>query len=165
MSIAPLLLAVVVATIALATDLRARRIPNWLTAGGVLAGIVGNLLLGGLSGGALALAGAGLGFVLLLPFYVVRGVGAGDVKLLAALGALVGPITLLAVAAVGALVGGLMSIIILARRGTLSLFVHQLFVMHTPPTLSGAKAPYAVAIASGVYIALLPRFSALVFGG
>jgi Flp pilus assembly protein protease CpaA len=50
-----------------------------------------------------------------------------------------------------------MSVVILARRGRLSLAAHQLFVMRTVPTPSGAKAPYAVAIASGVYLALLQQ--------
>src|SRR5439155_24771042 len=103
---------------------------------------------------------AALGFVLLIPFYAMRAMGAGDVKLLAALGAILGPQILLTAAAGGALVGGLMSLIILARRGRLSLAIHQLFIMHTMPTPSGAKAPYAVAIASGVYLAVLRQLAA-----
>ena len=54
-----------------------------------------------------------------------------------------------------------MSLIILARRGRLSLALHQLFVMHTIPTPSGAKAPYAVAIASGVYLVVLRQLATL----
>jgi prepilin peptidase CpaA len=155
MTAIPAVLALLIASIGLMTDLRTRRIPNWLTVGALIGGLLVNLLLGGSQGVVSALAGAGLGFVLLIPFYAVRAMGAGDVKLLAALGALLGPQTLLVAAAAGALVGGLMSLIILARRGRLALAVHQMFVMHTIPTPSGAKAPYAVAIASGVYVAVL----------
>lgn len=157
----PLLLATITVSIALVSDLRSRRIPNWLTLGGFLLGMATNLLVLGPDGLLVALSGAGLGFLLLFPFYLLRGVGAGDVKLLAAVGSLLGPQMLLAAAAYGALVGGLMSLIILARRGRLGFALHQLFVMHTMPTQSGAKAPYAVAIASGTYLAagtsVLPR--------
>jgi prepilin peptidase CpaA len=155
MTALPAVLALLIASVGLITDVRTRRIPNWLTAGALIGGLLVNLLVGGPQGVLSALAGAGLGFALLIPFYVIRAMGAGDVKLLAALGALLGPETLLVAAAAGALVGGLMSLIILARRGRLSLAVHQMFIMHVIPTPSGAKAPYAVAIAMGVYVAVL----------
>ena len=148
-------LATLAASVALVTDMRSRRIPNWLTVSVLLAGLLVNLLANGFDGLLSALAGAALGFALLIPFYALRAMGAGDVKLRAALGAVLGPQVLLGTAAGAALVGGLMSLIILARRGRLSLALHQLFVMHTIPTPSGAKAPYAVAIASGVYLAVL----------
>jgi prepilin peptidase CpaA len=149
----PAAIALIVATLALATDVRSRRIPNWLTGSALLVGLLTNVLLSGLNGGAAAIEGAGLGFALLVPFYLLKVMGAGDVKLLAALGALVGPHTLLIVAAAGALAGGVVSVIILARLGRLSLALHQIVVLHAPPQPSGAKAPYAVAIASGVYVA------------
>ena len=161
MNALPAVLALLAASIGLLTDLRTRRIPNWLTASALIAGLLVNLFLGGPQGVLSALAGAGLGFLLLIPFYAIRAMGAGDVKFLAALGALLGPQTLLVAAAAGAVVGGLMSVIILARLGRLSLAVHQMFVMHTIPTPSGAKAPYGVAIASGVYLAVLRSWQML----
>jgi prepilin peptidase CpaA len=160
----PILIAVTAASIALVTDVRTRRIPNWLTLGACVFGLLLSLLVGGLQGGVSSLAGAALGFLLLIPFYVIRAMGAGDVKLLAGLGALLGPELLLVVATGGALVGGLMSLMILARRGRLSLAVHQLFIMRTIPTPSGAKAPYAVAIASGVYLCVLRQLAAAYSG-
>lgn len=151
--------ALVAASVAMLSDLRTRRIPNWLTIGVFVIGLVLNLLASGPSGLASAAVGGLVGFGLLIPFYAMRAMGAGDVKLLAALGALLGVQTVLAVAAAGALVGGVMSLIILARRGRLPLAIHQLFVMHTMPTPSGAKAPYAVAIASGVYFVVLRQLT------
>jgi prepilin peptidase CpaA len=164
-----MLVASVVALLALLTDVRARRIPNWLTAGALLLGLTANLLLGGLadglsgalSGGLTALTGAALGFGLLFPFYLIRvnglghAIGAGDVKLLAALGAIVGPHVLVSVAVYGALAGAVQSIVILANQRRLGLLLHQTMVMGTAPTLGGGKAPYGVAIAAGVFAALL----------
>ena len=162
--VVPVVVAVLAASYALVTDVRSRRVPNWLTAGGFVAGILLNLLAFGPQGGLSALGGGALGFALLIPFYLMGVMGAGDVKLLAACGALLGPQSLLSVATAGALVGGLMSLMILARRGRLTLALHEMFVMHTIPTPSGAKAPYAVAIASGVYLAVLPGLPMILLG-
>src|SRR5260370_34216103 len=96
-----MLTAAIVALIALVMDVRARRIPNWLTASAVLMGLTANLLLGSLSDGVsgalsgalTALVGAALGFGLLFPFYLIRvngmghAIGAGDGSLLPALAA------------------------------------------------------------------------------
>jgi prepilin peptidase CpaA len=168
-SIFLMLAAGTVAFIALVTDLRARRIPNWLTAGGVVVGICANVLLrsasdgapGALSGSLFAVAGAALGFGLLFPFYMIRvgglgrAIGAGDVKLLAALGAILGPQVVIAVVIYSALAGALQSIVILANQRRLTLLLHQTLVMHSAPTLGAGKAPYAVPIAIGVCLAMV----------
>jgi len=133
-------IAILVVSLAAFLDVRTRRIPNWLTLGLVIIGVALNLWRAGLMGAELALAGTVLGFLMLLPFYALGGIGAGDVKLLAAVGALLGPELLVSVAAYGALVGGLMSVVILARR---SKWLPQ----------NGATGPYGVAIASGVFLA------------
>jgi prepilin peptidase CpaA len=161
----PILAAAVVALSAVVTDLRWRRVPNWLTGGGLLLGLVGNLALGALSdgeSGALAaglsaMAGAGLGFALLFPLYAIRAMGAGDVKLLVALGAIVGPHVLVSVAVYSGVAGAVQSLIILANRGTLKLLLSQTLVLGSMPTpaLSGRKAPYAVAIAAGVWLTMV----------
>jgi prepilin peptidase CpaA len=154
MTLVPLL-AAAVAGVAACFDLRWRRIPNWLTLGAAVLGLAANVWLSGLTGGLTALSGLALGLALLLPFYVLRAVGAGDVKLLAALGALLGPQALISVALYGAVVGGLMSAAILLGRGRLMLALNELVIQRTTPSLSGATAPYAVAIASGVYLSML----------
>src|SRR4051794_10509095 len=102
-------------SVAALVDLRYRRIPNALTAGLILVGIALNFGRFGTLGIGLAVGGAALGLVLLLPLYVIRAMSAGDVKLLAGLGAVLGPHVLISVAVYGALVGGLISAVMLAR--------------------------------------------------
>jgi prepilin peptidase CpaA len=135
-------------------DLWSRRIPNWVTFGTLLGGIALNAWLHGVDGALIALSGAGLGLAMLLPFYAMRALGAGDVKLLAAVGALIGPQALVSVAVYGALVGGAISVVILLRRRLLSHTLGDM-LRGALPRRSGATAPYGVAIASGVYLSLL----------
>lgn len=150
--------AAVVAGLAAVIDVRTRRIPNWLTLGGLLGGCVIQVLQAGPSGLAVALGGAALGFGLLLPFYVVRAMGAGDVKLLAAVGALMGPVILVSIGLYAAIVGGLISAGMLAQRRVLGRSLFGLARSPLRVQRSGIKAPYGVAIASGVYLSmLLPR--------
>jgi prepilin peptidase CpaA len=92
-------------------DWRTRRIPNWLTVSGFLAGITLNSILGGWHGARQSLEGAGLALGLLLPFVLMRGLGAGDWKLMGAVGALTGWRAMLFVFVVSALLAGLTAII------------------------------------------------------
>ena len=71
-------------------DWRTRRIPNWLSVSGLLTGIAANAILGGWHGAKASLEGAGLALGLLLPVVLLRGLGAGDWKLMGSVGALVG---------------------------------------------------------------------------
>jgi prepilin peptidase CpaA len=165
----PMLAAAGVAGMAAVTDVRARRLPNWLTGGALLLGLLLNLVLSSVSDGSNGLfsaglssaAGAALGFGFLFPLYLVRvsgvgrAMGAGDVKLLAALGAIAGPQAIVSIALYGAIAGGAQSVIILASHGRLWRMVHQTLVVQTAPPISGRKAPYAVAIAAGVCLTLL----------
>jgi prepilin peptidase CpaA len=143
------------AGVAAVIDISSRRIPNWVTFAAFLAGVGLNAWLAGPSGAVLAMAGAALGATLLLPFYAIRAMGAGDVKLLAAIGALLGPQMLVSVAVYGALIGGAMSVVILLVRRRLVLTVNEILVQRRAPTRSGATAPYGVAIASGVYLSFI----------
>src|SRR5580700_3071936 len=72
------------------TDLRSRRIPNWLTVPGLLIGVTASTVVSGWSGLANSLKGAAVGLALLLPFVLLRSLGAGDWKLAGALGAFAG---------------------------------------------------------------------------
>jgi prepilin peptidase CpaA len=87
----PWVLAVALALVAGMGDLRSRRIPNRLTVPALLLGVLVNSLLTGWKGFLLSLEGAGLGLAILLPVVLLRGLGAGDWKLMGALGAMVGP--------------------------------------------------------------------------
>ncbi len=120
-------LAVVIvgATVAAIVDLRTRRIPNLLSGGLAALG----LLLAGLqmTGTGLAAAAGGLlvGLLLMLPGHLLGRTGAGDVKLLAALGTLLGP-SGAAVAFVYTLIaGGLLVVIVAAQRGRLETTVSR----------------------------------------
>lgn len=151
----PSYIAALVATIAMITDIRFRRIPNWLTAGSVVLGLLLQARASGLEGLAMAIFGTCLGLSVLFPFYLLRVMGAGDVKLLAGLGALVGPHTLVSIVIFSALAGGVIAAIMLARRGRLLLTLRSMLLRQSPPSLSGATAPYAVAIAAGTYLSLV----------
>jgi prepilin peptidase CpaA len=111
-------LAVVLALLAGWTDWRSRRIPNWLTVPGLLIGLAVNTVAGGWVGLKIALLGAGLGLLVLLPFVLVRSLGAGDWKLAGALGAFVGPGALLDLLMVSVFIAGVMALglVIYKRR-------------------------------------------------
>lgn len=72
-------------------DCRFRRIPNWLNLCGLILGCGFNLYYFGIRGGIQAGEGLALAATVYLPLYLLRGMGAGDVKLMAAIGSLAGP--------------------------------------------------------------------------
>lgn len=83
--------AVVIFTlVALVCDLRTRRLPNWLTVPGLAAGLGYHFVTGGWHGLLLSIAGFATGFSILLVLWLMGGSGAGDVKLMGALGAWLG---------------------------------------------------------------------------
>lgn len=92
-------------------DWRVRRIPNWLTVSGFFLGISLNSILGGWRGASSSLAGAALALGLLLPLVLLRGFGAGDWKLMGAVGALLGWHAMLVVLIVSCLLTGLAALI------------------------------------------------------
>ncbi len=98
-------------------DWRSRRIPNWLTVPALGGGLLANTVAWGWLGSKAALEGAGLGLALLLPFVLLRGLGAGDWKLMGALGAWVGPSRLVVVLLGTVLIAGTMAIFQMIRYG------------------------------------------------
>jgi len=101
--------------IASVSDLRERRVPNWLTVGMLFGGLLARFLTAGLQGLTLGLAGALVGLVVLLYPFARGWIGGGDVKLLSACGGWLGPLLVLEVALVGAVVGGVLSVVCLLR--------------------------------------------------
>ena len=83
--------AILLSVIAGWTDWRSRRIPNWLTVPGFALGVMLSTKSDGWSGLKTSLLGTGLAFALLLPFWLLKSLGAGDLKFAAALGAYTGP--------------------------------------------------------------------------
>jgi prepilin peptidase CpaA len=110
-----LLLAIFVLVAAI-YDLRARQVPNWLTMSALTVAVV----LQGATGGPHGLRSAGLGFalalLLTLPLFALRGLGGGDVKLMAASGAMTGPAAFLVLFAVNAILGGIVALVLLLRK-------------------------------------------------
>src|SRR3954470_18499950 len=102
--------------IAVVTDVRTRRIPNWLTGSLAAAGFGVACAGGGLTPGQAAL-GLLAGLLLMMPSHVIGATGAGDVKLMAAVGALVGPGATLRAFLFTAVAGGVFALAVAARRG------------------------------------------------
>ena len=164
--IPPLVVALVILTAS--TDIVCRRIPNRVIAAGLLAAFLVNaVLLGPVTGMGDALAGALTGFTLLIPLYLLRATAAGDVKLLATIGAWVGPSMILYVALVSFVIGGVWSIAWTLFRGRMTQLLLNLWsIAHGGWRLqqngvgasSGIKSvgtlPYGVAIAAGTLVML-----------
>ncbi len=92
------------------------RVPNWITFPMVLSGLVYSTSVGGLSGLNSGLLGMCVGLLTLLPLYAVGGMGAGDVKLMAGIGAWLGWEVTLAAFAVSTVVGAIMAVIMVLWR-------------------------------------------------
>ena len=123
----------VVAVIALAigfaacvTDVRTRRIPNALTFGAAALGLAFHGVVGGFAGLWTAGLGWVVGVALFLPFFMLRGMGGGDVKLLAALGAWLGPGGVFWLAIYATLAGGVMAVGFSVARGYLTTALRNL---------------------------------------
>ena len=145
-------------------DVRERRIPNWLVLAGILAGIALNTFLY-TAGLWFALKGIGIAMLIYFPLWLVRGMGAGDVKLMAAVGAIVGPMNWLGVLVFTSVFGAVAGIVLVFSKGRLAStlmnirgIVTSLVTFHKPyeqnPTLdvgneSALRLPHGVAIAFG----------------
>ena len=147
-------------------DLRTRRIPNWLTVPGLCVGVVVNGALGGWHGMLLALQGAGLALGLLLALVLMRALGAGDWKLMGAVGALLGPRPFLSVLVTAILVAGAMGTVQVIRAHRVRVTLRNMWVLvqgffafglqaHPEISLdnpSVLKLPFGVAVAIAAVI-------------
>jgi len=165
---------------AVASDVRSRRIPNQLVVLGLLAGFTLQATVTPGAGlfsepfGALGLlkaaAGMALGLLLLLPMYALGAMGAGDVKLMAMLGAFLGPLDIVGAGLSSVLAGGVLALLVALCQGSLRKVTGNVKLMVLGSVLRGmsggsaridaplaatGQLPYAVAIASGTMSYLL----------
>ncbi len=153
------LVLVAVLAVAVVTDLRSRRIPNLLTFPALGLGILLNSAFLGLDGLKISGEAALLAMAILLPLYMFKGLGAGDVKLMAAIGALKGPEFLIYTFAWAAIFGGGMAMLGLLRSRRVGLaFSHLVYFRFFPRPdgtfISAGRLPYAPAIALGALFVL-----------
>jgi len=157
--------AVVLSLIAAWTDLRSRRIPNWLTVPGAVVGLVLNAVFDRWSGVKASLLGIVVGLGLLLLFVLLRSLGAGDWKLAGALGAFAGPGLLVDLLIGSVFVAGLMAVaLVIYRRRVMQTLrnIGHILVSLVTFRLPGArvsldnpdalKVPYGVALAFTVVL-------------
>ncbi len=123
-------------------DLRNREIPNWLTFGGIVAGLAIHFYLSGWHGLQLSSAGLGLAALVFVPIFLMRWLGGGDVKLWAAVGALTGATNLIVIFVFDALMGGVVALIAVITRGRSRRTLHNILRMFS--ALLHGKAPYRV---------------------
>ena len=164
----PSVVALAVGLTACVTDLKSRRIPNVLTFGAAVAALAFHAITAGWSGLGDAAAGWAVGLVVFLPFFVLKGIGGGDVKLMAALGAWLGPEKALWVGFWSALAGGPMALIVVLSRGyarqafaniwslltfwrTQGLRPHPGLTLDSP---GSPRLPYALPITVGLIVTL-----------
>jgi prepilin peptidase CpaA len=133
--------ALVFGALCMASDLRSRRIPNALSGCGMLAGVALNAFYFGGSGLGASAAGFAVALLLLLLPFALGGIGGGDVKMMAAMGALLGlQVTLLALGA-GLALGGVIMSVHLLRLGRLRQTVRTVGAMATASALTGSLEP------------------------
>ena len=147
--------------LALGYDIASRRIPNWLVGMGLLAGLSFGLIDHAGMGAGNSLLGAFAGFAIMLPLHLLRAMGAGDVKLMASVGAFLGPMPTLGAALLTFMAGGVLSLIVALWSGSMRRVLANLQLMgmlaltdhssglspHDVQTTG--RLPYALAIAAG----------------
>jgi len=149
------------------TDLRTRRIPNVLSFGAIAAGVLLNCLLRGPLGAVSSLAGLLLTVGVLLGPFSLGGLGGGDVKMMGAVGALLGPAAALSGLAIGVMCGGLIAVAYLVRLGRLreilaatqrmftgAVLTHSLTPLRIP-AVQTVTLPYSVPLGLGTVASLL----------
>lgn len=162
MALFPLVLLCMLLTACVWHDVRARRIPNAIVLPGALAALALHALLPGGLGLAAAAGGWALGLALLMPMYALRLMGAGDVKLLAMVGAFFGASQIFTVFLLTLVAGGVLALVVAGWQGQLRRLLGNAWQMAihsgmaalagslsvTPPTAASGRLPYAIAIAA-----------------
>lgn len=163
-TITSFVLATVLGT-AVVTDLRSSRIPNWLTFSAMGMGILIQTWIGGLTGALSSLAGLAVGMGLFFLLYVCKALGAGDVKLMAAIGAMLGPSAVLSVVVLTMIVGGVYALGAMAYQWGMTATSRKLACVTYGTMITGGaigvrelqlpfKLRYGLAIAVGTLLFL-----------
>jgi prepilin peptidase CpaA len=152
------LVLVVLALLACRSDLRSRRIPNWISVTMLIAGVIVSIVRLGVADGVLfGAAGMLTGLALWLPAYAARLIGAGDVKLFAGGAAWLGWQGALLAAVITAVAGGILGLVwLLRRRGKESAALSVMMALSSPRLLQlqpldrRERVPYALAVGVGL---------------
>jgi prepilin peptidase CpaA len=153
-----------IASLACVTDLNSRRIPNGLTFGAALLGFLYQFLSGGFDGLGQAAAGWVVGAAIFIVPFALGGLGGGDVKLLAALGAWLGPADVLWLSLYAGVAGGVLAIVVSALYGYLGTALQNVYLLlchwrvagiESVPSITlehstGPKLAYAFPILTGL---------------
>jgi prepilin peptidase CpaA len=146
-------------------DVRYRRIPNAFVLATLISGLTLNFIMGGLQGGLYSAGGCVLAFILMFMLHVFGAMGAGDVKLFAAVGSVLGAQLVLPTFVVVVLTGGVLALVSVLRSGVFATTMHrvlQILVGLLPgwqmpkfsvPADRRLTIPYGVAITIGAIIA------------
>jgi prepilin peptidase CpaA len=121
-------------------DWRTRRVPNWLTLSGVVLGIGLNAFLYETAGVWMSLKGLGLALLIYFPLFLLRGMGAGDVKLMAALGAIVGWQNWLGILVITSIFGGIAAVVVVSLKGRVRRTFENVWFIVT--SVRHRQAPY-----------------------
>ena len=140
------------------------RVPNWITFPMVLSGLVYSAIVGGWQGLGDWLIGMCVGLATLLPLYAVGGMGAGDVKLMAGIGAWLGATVTWEAFLWSAVVGGLMAVVMVLKRrawdkhyGNAMLILSEVVNLKDPRELSkiaAARKPHMLLLPYGIPICI-----------
>lgn len=147
----------VVGIAAMADDLARRHIANWIPAAALAGGFGWQIGRSGWAGALTALGGTAAGFGVFLIFYLLGGMGGGDIKLMAGFGALLGAGRLLEAALWTAGIGGLLAVAALAWHAAARFWKRGAGDAAPGEKERRASIPYAPAITLGVWMALVPK--------
>lgn len=152
-------IAVLVGLAAVIDDLARRQISNWICVAALAGGLGWQAGQYGWTGLAYGIGGAAAGFGVFLVFYLLGGMGGGDVKLMAGFGALLGAGRLVEAALWTAGLGGVMALSVLGYRAVRDRVRPRVESkeLSADEKQAAASIPYAPAIALGVWLALIPQ--------
>ena len=159
------------AALACVWDLKTGRIPQAITLGGAALGVAYHIAVGGSSAGVASLAGWGIGLLVFLLPFALGGLGAGDVKLLGALGAWLGPTDAVWLAIYTGVAGGVIALLWSVLNGYLKQAIRNVYLLlmfwrvggvRPLPELTleqgrGPRLAYAVPILAGMMVTLWLR--------